>query len=166
MTNLIMAVSQQFRRALNSGALESSRASLDRAVGELADYMLFVDEAPLHDPIRGVSTFTETFPQRGPRDKRGRSLRDFELQKRLFRYSLSYMIYSDSFEAMPSAARDRIYKRLYDVLTGRDQSAKFAHLSEGDRTAILQILTETKPNLPEYWNAPAVGVVYDRPGRS
>jgi hypothetical protein len=153
MTNLITAISQQFRRALNYGALESSRASLDRAVGDLVDYMLFVDEAPLHDPIRGVSTFTETFPQRGPRDKRGRSLRDFDLQKRLFRYPLSYMIYSDIFEGMPAAARERIYRRLYDVLTGKDQSAKFANLSSEDRSAILQILTDTKPNLPDYWNA-------------
>jgi hypothetical protein len=156
MTNLITAVSQQFRRALNYGALESSRASLDRGVGELVDYMLFVDEAPLRDPVRGVSTFTETFPQRGPRDKRGRSLRDFDLRKRLFRYPLSYMIYSDIFEAMPAAARERIYRRLYDVLTGQDQASKYAHLSDDDRLAILQILRETKPNLPEYWNAPVL----------
>jgi hypothetical protein len=115
------------------------------------DYMLFVDEAPLRDPVKGVSSFTSTFPQRGPRGQKGRSLRDFDLQKRLFRYPLSYMIYSDSFDAMPAAAKKAIYQRLYDVLSGKDQNARFAHLSKMEREAILEILTDTKADLPDYW---------------
>jgi hypothetical protein len=146
MTNLIIGVGQQFRRALNVGALESSRNSLDRAVGQLVDYMLFVD-GPIEDPMKGVSTFTTTFPQRGPRDRMGRSLRDFDLQKRLFKYPLSYMIYNEAFDALPAAARERIYQRLQDVLSGKDQSPKFAHLSAGDRQAILEILRDTKAGL-------------------
>jgi hypothetical protein len=159
MTNLLTAVSQQFRRAWSNGTLEISRASLDRAVNELVDYMLFVDEAPLRDPVRGVSSFTETFPKRGPGDSHGRSLRDFDLNTRLFRYPLSYMIYSQTFDSMPDVARDRIYKRLYDVLSGKDQSPKFAHLSKGDREAILAIVAETKSNLPEYWKTADASVV-------
>jgi hypothetical protein len=85
----------------------------------MVDYMLFVDEAPIRDPIKGVSSFAMTFSQRGPRDTRGRSLRDFDLQKRLFRYPLSYMIYSDIFEAMPAVARNRVYQRLHDVCPAR-----------------------------------------------
>src|SRR6185312_336818 len=87
------------------------------------------DEVPLREPIEGVSTFTQTFPQRGPRDRQGRSLRDFDLQKRLFKYPLSYMIYSEAFDALPEEVRLRVYRRLYDVLTGRDQSDKFRRLS-------------------------------------
>jgi hypothetical protein len=152
MTNLITAVSQQFRRASANGTLENTKSSLDRAVDQMVEYMLFVDEAPLRDPIKGVSTFTSTFPERGPQDRRGRSLRDFDLQRRLFRYPLSYMIYSEIFDAMPAAARNRVYQRLYDVLSGRDQNPKFAHLSASDRRAILEILVDTKPNLPDYWD--------------
>jgi hypothetical protein len=146
MTNLITNVSQQFRRASNAGTLEKSKSNLDRAVEQLVEYMLFVDEAPLRDPVKGVSTFTATFPERGPRDKRGRSLRNFDLQKRLFRYPMSYMIYSDIFDAMPPAARERVCQRLHDVLAGKDPTAKFAHLSAEDRNAILQILEDTKPS--------------------
>jgi hypothetical protein len=152
MTNLITAVSRQFRRASADGAIERSKKTLDRAVDEMVDYMLFVDEAPLHDSIKGVSTFTETFPDRGPRDKRGRSLRDFDRTQRLFRYPLSYMVYSEVFDAMPAAARARVYRRLYDVLSGTDQDPKFSHLMAEDRRAILEILIDTKPNLPDYWN--------------
>jgi hypothetical protein len=132
---------------MNSGTLEKSRNSLDRAVDQMVDYMFFVDEAPLEDPVKGVSTFTTTFPQRGPHDKHGRSLRDFDLRKRLFRYPLSYMIYSEIFDALPAIARDRVYQRLHDVLSGKDQSPKFTHLSSDDRQAILEILRETKSNI-------------------
>src|SRR5678816_2171870 len=114
MTNLITGLSRQFRQALNNGNSEKSKASLDKAIDQIVDYMLFVDEAQLRDPVQGVSSFTVTFPQRGPRDRQGRSLRDFDLQRRLFRYPLSYMISSEIFDAMPPAARDRIYQRLFD----------------------------------------------------
>jgi len=145
MTNLITGISQQFRR---------SSTNIDRAIDQIVDYMLFVGEVPLHDPIKGVSTFTTTFPQRGPRDNRGRSLRDFDLQTRLFRYPLSYMIYTDIFDAMPVAIRERVYRRLYDILTSKNQDPKFSHISTDDLTAILEILIDTKPNLPDYWDAP------------
>jgi hypothetical protein len=148
MTNLIAGVGQQFRRALNNGTLESAKKSLDRVVEQMVDYMLFVDEAPLLEPVKGVSTFATTFPQRGPRDKHGRSLRDFDLQKRLFRYPLSYMIYTEAFAAMPDAVRARVYQRLNEVLLGQDQSPKFRHLSVIDRRAISEILHDTKPDLP------------------
>ena len=117
-------------------------------------YMLFADEAPLREPIEGVSSFTKTFPERGPRDRRGRSLRDFDLKTRLFRYPLSYMIYSPAFDTLPDAVRDRIYRRLYGILSGQDQRPKFAALSAEARRGILEILLETKINLPKWWMAP------------
>jgi hypothetical protein len=120
-------------------------------VDELVAYMLFAKEAPLTEPLEGVSTFTKTFPERGPRDHQGRSLRDFDLQTRLFKYSLSYMIYSASFDALPGSVRDAVYSRLYEVLTGKDQSAQYSYLSASDRRAIIEILRDTKTNLPDYW---------------
>jgi hypothetical protein len=152
MTNLITRIGWEFRIAQADGKLASSRSQLNSAVDEMAAYMLFADEAPIREPIEGVSTFTKTFPQRGPRDKQGRSFRDFDLRKRLFRYPLSYMVYSDAFDGMPEIARERMYQRLYDVLTGKDAAPKFARLSAEDRRAVLEILRDTKPNLPVYWS--------------
>ena len=110
------------------------------------------DEATLYDPVEGVSTFTKTFAARGPRDRQGRYLRDFDLKRRLFKYQLSYMIYSEALDAMPDTAKDRVYRRLFEVLSGEDKSEKFAKLSLGDRANILAILRDTKPNLPSYWS--------------
>jgi len=136
------------------------RAGWDARVGSdkveadveaLVTYMLFADEARLYDEVQGVSTYTKTFAERGPRDHQGRSLRDFDLKTRMFRYPLSYMVYSAAFDAMPEVVRDRVYRRLYDVLTGKDQSGKFARLGADDRLAVLEILRDTKTNLPAYW---------------
>jgi hypothetical protein len=132
---------------------DPARRQLDADIEALVTYMLFADEVPLKEPIAGVSTFTKAFPERGPRDSKGRSLRDFDLQKRLFRYPLTYLIYSAQFDALPDNIRERIYQRLFDILTGKDQDQKFASLSTEDRRAILEILRDTKANLPAYWLA-------------
>ena len=133
----------------------SSKAQLDTDLESLVTYMLFADEATLRGPVAGVSSFTKTFAARGPRDHQGRSLRDFDLQKRMFRYPLSYMIYSEAFDAMPDPERERVYRRLYEVLTGRDQSDRFKRLSPDDRRAVLEILRDTKPGLPAYFKTGA-----------
>jgi hypothetical protein len=151
MTNLIVRVGWDTRIAMADGKLQEARDKLNAAIDDMVGYMLFADEAPIAGPIQGVSSFTKTFPERGPRDKQGRSLRDFDLQKRLFKYPLSYMIYTKAFDSLPVSARDRIYQRLYDVLTGKDMSPKFARLSAEDRRNVLEILKDTKPDLPGYW---------------
>jgi hypothetical protein len=153
MTNLIVRIGWDTRIAMAEGKLEETRPKLDAAIDDMVGYMLFVDEAPLAGPIKGVSTFSTTFTARGPRDKQGRSLRDFDLQKRLFKYPLSYMIYSKAFDSMPDWDRERIYQRLFNVLTGKDTDPKFARLSADDRRNVLEILRATKTNLPVSWLA-------------
>ena len=130
---------------------QAKEAAIDADVEALVRYMLFADEATLYDPIEGVSTFTKTFAERGPRDHQGRSLRDFDLKKRMFRYPLSFMLYSATFDALPDAVREKVYRRIYDVLTGKDADKKFARLTAEDRQAVLEIVRETKPGLPAYW---------------
>src|SRR5439155_19144427 len=97
--------------------------------------------------------FVAEFAARGPKDSQGRSLRDFDLKTRLFKYPCSYLIYSASFDQLPDVVRDYLHRRLFDILSGKDTSKDFAHLSAGDRKAILEILPDTKAGLPEYWKA-------------
>jgi hypothetical protein len=151
MTNLITRIGWDTRIAAGAGKLKDEEPKLNDAIEDMVGYMLFVDEAPLSGKVKGVSTFSKTFPARGPRDKQGRSLRDFDLEKRLFKYPLSYMIYNKAFDSMPQWDLDRIYLKLFNVLTGKDTDAKFAKLSADDRKNVLEILRETKSNLPPYW---------------
>jgi hypothetical protein len=159
MTNLMIRAGWEARIAESSAKDPAAKAQFDTDLESLVTYMLFADEATLRGPVVGVSTFTKTFAARGPRDHQGRSLRDFDLQKRMFRYPLSYMVYSETFDAMPDQVKERVYRRLYDVLTGRDQSDKFKKLSAEDRRAVLEILRETKPGLPGYFKTDTVGLL-------
>jgi len=118
---------------------------------ELVDYMLFVDEASLGDKIQGNSGFAETFSAEGPRDSKGRSLRQFDLQRRLMLYPCSYMIYSEAFDGMPDQAREAAYKRMWQILSGEEKSQKYSKLSLADRQVIVEILRETKKGLPDYF---------------
>ena len=117
---------------------------------EVVDYMLFVDEA-VTGGVEGTSGFAAGFSSQGPRDRHGRSLRDLDLRTRLMRYPLSYMIYSEAFDALPATASDAIYRRLWQVLSGDDRSSKYTRITADDRRAIREILRDTKPGLPSYF---------------
>ncbi|HUQ92083.1 MAG TPA: hypothetical protein VM120_10420 [Bryobacteraceae bacterium] len=163
MTNLITRVGYETRMALHyqrginkafqqpdATMSESTNRRIDSAVEEMVAYMLFVEETPLTEPIAGANGFAKTFPRQGPRDSQGRSLRDFDLKRRLFRYALSYMIYSEQFDSLPPEARERVYRRLIHVLKGQPCDKKYAKLTSVDRSAILEILRETKPEISRY----------------
>src|SRR5690242_19494903 len=112
MTNLMIRTGWEARMAAAGEGdrmqIQALQVQLDTDLEALVTYMLFADEAPLFGPVTGVSTFTKTFPERGPRDRQGRSLRDFDLDRRLFRYPLSYMVYSETFDALPEQVRERV----------------------------------------------------------
>ncbi len=148
---------EELNRALGKpqGEPWDSTTSRIKDAGEpLVKYLLFHDEAKLTDKITGTSTFAAEFEAKGPRDSQGRSLRELDLERRMFRYPLSYLIYSASFRELPAEVKSYVWQRLWDVLNGRDQSKEFAHLTSVDRQAIIEIVRETHPELPEFWKAP------------
>jgi len=107
--------------------------------------MLMVDAFELPAAIEGNSGFTEHFESLGPFDSDGRSLREFDLNSRVFRYPLSYLIYSNGFDALPSVAKTAVFRRLNDILSGMPETDGFTKLSLSDRVAISEILAETLP---------------------
>jgi len=133
-----------------SGMLMSGVAILEKEPSpsreNIVRAMLFVGETPLTDPVAGTSAFAAEFMKQGPRDKQGRSLRDLDLKRRLLRYPLSYLVYSKSFDGMPDSLKSYLSRRFHEVLSGQGTSPDFAHLSEADRKAILEILKDTKPD--------------------
>lgn len=120
---------------------------------KLVRYLLFVDEPPLESPILGSTSFETNFPKPGPRDSRGRSLRQFDLETRLFRYRCSYLIYSPAFDGLPVKVKARLYRRLWEMLGNETAPAPYDRLPRTERRAIVEILRETKRDLPESWKA-------------
>ena len=154
-TNLLIRLGWQTRIAAHRSATKpavSPSAARDAAI-ELADYMLFADEAPLPSPVAGTSGFANDFAARGPRDDKGRSLRDLDLTRRLLRYPCSYMIYTDAFDALVPTAKASVYERMWEVLSGAAKDWDYSKLSRDDRRAIVEILQQTKRGLPEYFVA-------------
>lgn len=129
----------------------STESVLTSAVDSLLECFLFCDEPPLAAPISGTSSFAATFAASGPHDPQGRSLKDLDLETRLFRYPCSYLIYTASFDALPEEVRQRFWTKLNAVLAGDDPEGRFTHLSAADCTAIREILASTKPGVP--WHA-------------
>ena len=140
MMNLLTRAGWESRIALAGSHSLTQRARA--ALNELADSMLFTDEAPLKGEIAGTSGFAEVFASRGPHDSKGRGLRDLSLRGRLLRYPCSYMIYSAAFDALPAQAKDAVYRRMWQTLSPKPAA---------DRQAIVEILRETKPGLPDYF---------------
>jgi hypothetical protein len=126
---------------------------LHESVKEFVDYLLFVDEAPLPGPITGTASFASDFVSRGPRDSRGRSLRDLALTDRLMKYRCSFLIYSEAFDALPAAAKALVYARMWKILSGSESGPEYATLGQAERDAIVEILRATKTGLPDYFYA-------------
>jgi hypothetical protein len=168
MHNLITLTNYQTRLALYglqkagaAGAVtslealpENARRQIQRPADQLLHHLLFINETPLgldaQQAIR-TSAFAREFAAQGVRDSQGRSLRDFDLHDRIFKFPCSYLIYNAAFDTLPQPALGYIYHRLLQVLNGQDRSPEFAGLSARDRKAILSILLETKSGLPAEW---------------
>ena len=123
------------------------------AEDQLVRYLLFIDEAPLAEPVGGSTDFAKWFAHRGKKDSKGRSLRDWNLKTRLFQHRLSYLIETPLFDALPKPAKQRIYQKLHAILTAAEPPKPFDKLPAEERRAIWEIVREIKTDLPAEWGA-------------
>jgi hypothetical protein len=153
MTDLLTRLGWETRVAAHNtgGPAGSITPRVRDAANDVVDYMLFVDEANLPASVTGSSGFAEMFSKKGPRDSKGRSLRDLDLSRHLLRHRCSYMIYAPSFDALPASARQAVYERLWDILSGKENDKRYAQWSLTERAAIVEILRDTKKGLPDYF---------------
>jgi hypothetical protein len=128
-----------------AGVATRDQDALKAIIDPLLRALFFTDAVPLTGQVVTSSGYTEKFALRGPQDAEGRGLRDLQLEGRLFRYPLSYMIYTESFNSLPPYVLDYIDMRMAEVLTGKDRSGIGSKLSAEDRKAISQILVQTLP---------------------
>ncbi len=161
MTNLLTRANWEARAAnplmhapFTSSPEEDARVEsmMFGIASEVVDYLLFVDETKLTGRVQGRSGFAERFSSTGPRDRKGRSLYQLDLNRRLMKYPCSYLIYSPAFDALPPGAKDPIYRRLWEVLSGQERAERYrSALPLADRRSIVEILRDTKKDLPRYF---------------
>ena len=158
MHNAIAAANYETRQALHQSyqmnelldrpkdhISDSGKRRIAASADRVLRYLLFCDEFQLTDQVSGSTSFAKDFAARGKQDSAGRSLREFDLQTRLFKYPCSYLIHSAAFAGLPDEVRSQILSRLTDILEGRDDSPEFAHLSTELRRDILHLLRDTMP---------------------
>jgi hypothetical protein len=153
--NLLTRVNWEVRTLLDGQSVgDDVEVDLEPQIATITEplvrAMLFVDEAILSGAITGTSGFRSDFERRGPFDGEGRSLRHLDLTRRLFRYPMSFLIYSEAFDGLPTEAKEQVFRRVWEVLTGEDRGREFDHLSEIDRSAILEILRDTQEDFARW----------------
>ena len=165
MTNLITRANFRTRVTLHrqKGINERNKTSenhisefamdeIRRNCESLVKYLFFSEEAKLTDQISFNAEFTKAFYQNSPKDSNGRFLKKIKGKDRLFEYPVSFMIYSNTFSALPAKAREIIFGRMKEILTGKDKSADFKHLSSDMKKDLLKILLETHSEFKLYFN--------------
>lgn len=126
--------------------LAAGQREMTLAASRLVQYMLMRNEAVLHGPIEGDPGFQKVFTSDGPRDSKGRSLREFDLNTRLFKYPCSFEVYSAQFDALPGTMRDMIWEMVDQTLAGKNLWPQYPAMAEADRANVREILLDTKPD--------------------
>jgi hypothetical protein len=132
---------------------EGAREVADQAADAIVRELLFCGEAPLPPAdapgaITGDPAFIKAFQTDKRTDGKGRSLKDFSLDRHLFQHRCSYMVYANAFTGLPPSLKRRVFARLVDVLSAPAAPDGFAHLGEAERAAILSILRSTVDGFP------------------
>ena len=129
------------------------RAGYEARLGRRSDvedrlfrYLLFLDEWHWSEPVSGTSGYQRWFSKQGPRSETGRSLRDFDLQTRLFRHRLSYLVYTPLFAGLPQPVLARLGRRWWEFLS--DPRPEVEGISRAERQQILDILRSSRAALP------------------
>ncbi len=142
--NTMTKASWDYRQLLTEEGTVSTEKIAELALPVL-EALFMKNEAPLMDQIQGLSGYTEYFQNLGPFDNSMRSLRDLDLKQRVFKYPLSYLIYSDAFAALPEALHSYLTDSMYQVLSADEDHVNYAHLDAATRAAILEIVEATAP---------------------
>lgn len=138
---------------VSDGKLTAAQAAeMDAQARILTRYLLFADEVPL--PTGGVepdAAYRADFLSDRRVTKDDLSLKDLDLNTRLFKFRCSYMIYSTTFQGLPTELKTRVYQQLRKALASTSANAEFSYLPVSERQAIRGILKATLPDLPKDW---------------
>jgi len=152
----MMAYQHELQMALkepvtDEPAYDSVKSVYASVVQDVIDHLLFRRAAPLPEGVVGNPEFKQAFTQGAPRSMAGHALKDLQLHERLLAQRCSFLIYSESFRALPVTLKLRILDRLQDVLRSREPQDRYAYLPAEEKQRIFDILIETHPDAKQRW---------------
>lgn len=135
-------------------AYDSVKSVFASTVQDVVDHLLFRRAAPLPEGVRGHAAFRDNFSKDAPRSAAGHALKDLQLHERIFAQRCSYLIYAETFRALPPTLKVRILDRLAEALRSHDPKDRYAYLPADEKQRIYDILIETHPEAKNRWCAP------------
>lgn len=133
-----------FGESRESPLSETNQRILAHQTENVVEALLFREEFVMEDDgVEGALEFQSAFESGSRKNSENRSLRDFRLYERLFKYRCSYVIYSDVFGHLPKVLKSSVLNRLAEILTSDSVDPAYAYLSESERERIFRILSET-----------------------
>ena len=126
-----------------TGRRDLTKRILNNAATEILDYMLYENEISLKgNEFSGIEKFRQDFASMAPRDSKGRSLAELSFDRKMGKFSCSWLIYCDSFLGLPVELKEIVLQRLIKILTGEIIPDKYIHVRKS-RDEIHAILLET-----------------------
>ncbi|MCM8533305.1 MAG: hypothetical protein NE330_19205 [Lentisphaeraceae bacterium] len=126
-----------------TGRRDLTKRILNNAANEIIDYMLFVEEVSLGKiSFKGTSSFKEDFGKDKPKSSTGRSLYEFDFEKRISKLPCSWLIYGDAFTGLPEELKTLVLQKLKNLLLASELPDQFIHLRQHQQV-IHKILMET-----------------------
>jgi len=142
--NLATRLRWEYRLAANETRDDDRSLRLDA----LARALVFDEEAALPAPLPGDTPFVREFVERGPKDRKGRTLRRLNLNDRLFEYHLSYLVHTNAIESLPSELHASLFDRILHVLNERLGAGE---ITRTELQSVVEIAAEIVPNVPSEW---------------
>lgn len=128
-------------------AEKETRRRLDAAAESVVRFLLFEDEAELKESICGTTSFANDFANQDKRNNKP-TLRELDLQTRMFKHPCSYLIETPSFRGLPQELRMAIYRRLIAVVAQDSTHRSVQRLAPSERKILLEILSTSVPEWP------------------
>ncbi|MBK1876194.1 hypothetical protein [Pelagicoccus mobilis] len=124
---------------------DSTIRRIKHTADELLSYLFFTDEARIPRIDLAPSNFAQAFQDDRPADPHGRSLYQLRMNRRMFRYQLSYLVYSQAMLQLPTEAQDYLWPELKRILNSDVNESGYTHISQNQKRDILEILLATHP---------------------
>lgn len=138
------SLQRELGETVNAAPEGSALRIIDNCATNILDALLFKDEASLPDGgLDGDPEFQSAFSKNAPHTREGRSLKDLQLNTRLFKFRCSYMIHSISFQNLTTPLKNSVLAQLDQILQAPNAPASYPYLGDAERRHIRQILVET-----------------------
>jgi hypothetical protein len=128
-------------RAAGKGTLSAvAQSAVEEDARELVRYLLFADEVALPSAgLPGDESFRTDFAKARVAVE-GRSLKDFDLKTRMFRYRCSFLVHTPQFAGLDPEVRGRVLRGLESALASGGTNPEFRYLGEDEKAVIRSIL--------------------------